>query len=178
MFGGGYLYLTAFRSIGTFTQLVSKVISGPRPVNPTKTYCLSMWTRINSADLEMRLHLVRFGDGWADSNRTKQIFTVGGVNQSHWTQVQVNLDQNVLMNTNEVQLIIEGRIVGNCKGAIAIDDISVKEGQCVASSGLFCEDGTPYTKDQICDFVKNCPSGLDELGCGNCDFENGKAGTC
>src|SRR5699024_1118571 len=81
MFGGGYLYLTAFRSIGTFTQLVSKVISGPRPVNPIKTYCLSMWTRLNSADLEMRLHLVRFGDGWADSNRTKQIFSVGGVNQ-------------------------------------------------------------------------------------------------
>ena len=32
----------------------------------------------------------------------------------------------------------------------------------------------PYTVAQRCNFVKDCPQGDDELGCGDCDFEQGK----
>src|SRR5699024_1003475 len=36
--------------------------------------------------------------------------------------------------------------------------------------------GTSLKKEQICNFVKDCPSGLDELNCGSCDFESGLCG--
>lgn len=175
-YGGGYLYLTAYRSVGTFTQIVSKVISGSRSVNSSSAYCLNLWTQLTTSDLQLKLHLVHFGRTWTDANRTTQIYSVGGVNQTDWTWVQVDLDQTKLMGTDEVQLIIEGRIGTNSRGAIAVDDIALKPGNCPSNHGnLLCEDGTTVTVEQICDFTKQCKSGLDELNCGGtvdiCDFE-------
>lgn len=151
--GGGYLYLTAYRSIGTFTQLVSKVISGARKVAPTSTYCLSLWTQLTTPDLELRVHLVHFGPSWLDGNRSQEILHISGVNQSDWTQLQVTLDPTVLLNTFEVQLIIEGRIDTNSRGAIAVDDITLTDGVCQVG-GLICENGIQLKKDKICNFVK------------------------
>lgn len=180
-FGGSYLYLTAYRSVGTFTQIVSKVISGGRTVNSTASpaYCLNLWTQLTTPDLQLILHLVRYGASWADANRTTTIYSVGAVNQTDWTRVQVNLDQSKLMGADEVQLLIEGRLGTNSRGAIAIDDIALFSGSCPTNNGsVLCEDGTRVPVEQQCDFVKQCKtSGLDELNCGGtvdtCNFEKG-----
>lgn len=172
-FDGGYLYLTAYRAGKSFNQIVSKVISGARNVDPRKSYCLSLWTRLTSSDLTLQLYLSRYGNYWTDSNRTVRIATVSRQTQLDWTLLSASLDSSLLAYTQEVQLIIEGRLGPNSKGVIAIDDIVLTEGACAAKDGLFCENGMPLTQDQLCNFIKDCPSGMDELNCGNCDFESG-----
>lgn len=175
-FGGGYLYLTAYRSVGSFTsQLVSKVISGPRNVDPGKTYCFSLWTSLSTNDLGLTISLVRYGQNWADNNRTVQINSKVNVAQPDWTRTYINVDQNTLQGAQEVQIILEGRISANSKGLIAIDDIVFMDGQCQMTDGMLCENGVQLTRDQICNFVQDCPSGMDEANCGNCDFESGSA---
>src|SRR5699024_7039843 len=94
-YGGGYLFLTAFRSVGSFSNpMISKVMSGPRSVDPTESYCLSLWTRLNTNDLSLRLSLVRFGEAWNDNNRTAVISTQTNKTQTDWSRVALTLDQN------------------------------------------------------------------------------------
>src|SRR5699024_7826137 len=113
----------------------------------------------------VRLYLVRFGKYWNDNNRTITIATMANKAQTDWTRVAITLDQNILTNTYEVQMIIQGQIGVNSKGLIAIDDIMLADGRCQQSQ-LICEDGTEIRRDQICNFVNDCPSGMDELNCG------------
>jgi len=112
-----------------------------------------MWVQLSSLDLELRIHLMRFGANWSDSNRTHQIGVIRDVNQTEWTQFSVTLGPMLLINTYEVQLILEGKLGANSKGAIAIDDIRLVENAC-PSMDLVCEDGTPLKPEQVCVF--NC----------------------
>ena len=173
-FGGGYLYMSAYQFSGSFNRIVSKIISGVQDVDPNQSYCLSLWTQLTSSDLEIHLYLVRYGNSWTDSNRTKLIGSVSGQNQTKWTLEMVSIDSTLLLDAQEIQLLIEGQLNSNSKGVIAIDDITFNKGECQSNDGLICEDGTKLKRDQICNFISDCPSGLDEIDCGDCNFESGK----
>lgn len=165
--------MTGYRSVGTFTKLVSKIISGPREVNPNDQYCLSMWTQLTSNDVQLIVQLVRFGDIWTDDNRT---VLVGNQYTLHtnWTQLAIDLNSKVLLQgTVEIQVIIEGVVEANSIGLIAIDDILLDSGACQVDA-FVCEDGTKLSYDKVCNFIKDCKNGLDEVNCGNCNFETGK----
>lgn len=179
-YGGGYLFLTAFRSRVTSSTIKSAVISGSRSINKATTaYCLSLWTVVSSPHLKLKVSVVRFGDIWADANRTVLVASLYKQNQSDWTQLSVTLDSSLLVDgTVEIQILLEGTLEAFSTGIIAIDDVMISEGKCQQSGELLCEDGTPLKKEQICNFVKDCPSSsLDELNCGGtlttCDFESG-----
>uniref|UniRef100_A0A090XCS1 Putative mam domain protein n=1 Tax=Ixodes ricinus TaxID=34613 RepID=A0A090XCS1_IXORI len=66
---------------------------------------------------------------------------------------------------------------------VAIDDIEVDEHECSelhlpVTDDFVCKT-SPEEKipmDKVCDFVKDCSNGADELDCGNCDFENSTCG--
>ncbi|XP_040066430.1 MAM and LDL-receptor class A domain-containing protein 2 [Ixodes scapularis] len=66
---------------------------------------------------------------------------------------------------------------------VAIDDIEVDERECSelhlpATDDFVCKT-SPVEKipvDKVCDFVKDCSNGADELDCGNCVFENSTCG--
>lgn len=153
-YGGGYLYLTAFRSVGNFnTPIVSKVVSGPRSVNPSKSYCLSLWMQMTTNDLSFKLSILRYGPYWSDANRTQTIASKANIAEKAWTLISVPIDQTMLVNTYEIQLIIEGTLATNSKGLIAVDDISLMEGACQPSN-LICENGVTIKPEQICNFVK------------------------
>lgn len=146
--------MTAFRSVGNFnTPIVSKIISGPRSVDPSKSYCLSLWMRMSTNDLSLKLSFFRYGPFWSDANRTQIIASKANSIQTDWTRVAVSVDQAMLANTFEVQLIIEGTISTNSKGLIAIDDILLMEGSC-QQNNLVCENGITLKQEQICNFIK------------------------
>ncbi|CAM1320644.1 Uncharacterised protein g7537 [Pycnogonum litorale] len=57
---------------------------------------------------------------------------------------------------------------------VAIDDISVENGNCHKTSETFdCQDGQKINIDHVCNWVKNCDNNRDEKFCGKCDFSDG-----
>lgn len=92
-----------------------------------------------------------------------------------WIQASVNVTSRV-----EYILTFTGVEGQGYAGDIAIDDITLTSGSCSGSLGpitLACGDGTTYTKNQQCDFNKDCSNGADEKNCGNCTFD-GASGLC
>ena len=57
----------------------------------------------------------------------------------------------------------------------ALDDVLLRSGQCEAQQVFFCD---PIKKtvnvhmNRVCDFIKDCSSGLDEQNCAQCQFQN------
>lgn len=171
---GGYLFLTGFRSSRNAKKLVSKMVSGARAITDDDSYCLSMWTFINSPDEEMVVYIVRYGHDWQDNNRTLKMVNIGNETQADWTNVFVNLPLSALTGVGEIEVIIEGRLQ-NVSKLIAIDDIKLTKGAC-DFDGVICGNGNRVGPSQVCNFVFDCPDGLDEIGCGNCTFEQGVCG--
>ncbi|EEC16902.1 hypothetical protein IscW_ISCW012219 [Ixodes scapularis] len=63
---------------------------------------------------------------------------------------------------------------------VALDDIEVDQRECnlPATDDFVCKT-SPVEKipvEKVCDFVKDCSNGADELDCGNCVFENSTCG--
>lgn len=168
-FGGGYLFLTAYRS--TFSKIVSSMASGLRRVQP-QSYCLSLWTQLTANDVGLRIYIQVFGSTGGSNVLTKVYEAVDQAPTTKWTQVLVSLGQDKLKGATDLQVIFEGQLSANSKGVVALDDILLSPGQCKAS-GMLCEDGTQLKASQMCNFVKDCPSGLDEANCGTCNFEQG-----
>lgn len=112
--------------------------------------------RMTTNDLSLKLSITRYGPHWSDNNRTQTIASKANSAQADWTLLAITVDQTVLSgNTDEIQLVIEGTLATGSKGLIALDDIRmVSGGACQRTNNLVCEDGTPFTAAQICNFVK------------------------
>lgn len=153
--GGGYLYLTSFRSPSS-TPITAKIISGARVVDSIShsPYCLSLYTALSSADVSVRLTLRRYGKGWTESNRSLQLLHLSGNRtQDDWTRQAVTIDAGSMAAVDELQLIIEGNIAAHSKSSIALDGIALKLGVC-QTEGIDCENGLHVPQSRICNFVK------------------------
>lgn len=169
--GGGYLFFTSYRSTGNLGK--ARLISGARSLSDHHSHCLSMWTQLNSKTSHLNVSIVRYGPHWTDQNRTMLVVEMTGTVQQSWTLLTVTLNRTQHLNyAYELQVLIEGSVGNDGRSSIAIDDIKLTIGECDYNA-VRCENGTLVSVEKICDFVKDCPSGLDEAGCGNCDFETG-----
>ena len=186
IYGGGYLFLTAFprwvNGNNEGSPLLARIVSGARVVDGNKRYCLSLYTVLSSVDVELRLSLLRYGQPWLSnkSDQQVQLSVVTNITQSQWTRMSFSLDHSVLAGAEELQVLIEGRIAAHSNAILAIDEIVLVEGACRSTGELICENGLAISREQICNFVVDCPSGLDELNCGTCSFESnsGSSPTC
>lgn len=153
--GGGYLYLTSFRSPSS-VSITSSIISGARVVDSISpsSYCLSLYTALSSTRVSLRLTLLRYGKGFTDSNRSLQLLHISGnFSQDDWTRQAVTIDVSSMLAVDEVQLLIEGTIAAHSKSLIALDGIALKRGICQAE-GIDCENGVHVPQSAICNFVK------------------------
>ena len=154
--GGGYLYLTSFRSPSS-SPITSRIISGARVLDSFSPapYCLSLYVALPSSDASLKLTLRRYGKGWTEGNRLLQVLTITGNSSTlkDWTRQAVTVDINAMLGVDEVQLIIEGNIAAHSKSAIAIDGIAFKQGVC-QTEGIDCENGVHVPQSAICNFVK------------------------
>lgn len=89
-------------------------------------------------------------------------------NKDEWQQALVSLPSNYSSN---YILVLEGKVNGINSGDIAIDDLKISndilcpspESQCAFK----CPNGDCVARKKICNFVKDCANGEDELDCGN-----------
>ena len=49
----------------------------------------------------------------------------------------------------------------------------MKKELCDSKDYFWCNSNKKIEWTNVCNFVKDCPDGSDELNCGNCDFESG-----
>lgn len=178
---GSYLYLTAYRSAGLFTGLRSSVISGPKAVVPDVNYCLTFWYQMTSTDLGLTVSVHRFSATMHEQSRIVPLTTIAPQHAvTRWTAISISLNHSVLAGSREIQVQFEGQIVeARSIGVIAIDDIVVDERAIcrpIDDEHFICENGVRINQTQVCDFIADCPSGLDEVDCGGCNFENGDRG--
>lgn len=130
-----------------------------------------MWVESSERSNQLNVSILRYGTEWSDSNRTQPLFSMNGVLFFDWTQISHTLNSDFL--TPEVQILIDGQISTGRVHHIAIDDISLMMGTCDKSNLICLETGKTVPHSKICDFHWDCPSGIDEAGCGTCDFETG-----
>lgn len=100
-------------------------------------------------------------------------WTLSSDQGNKWVQAKVpisNLGDNF-------EILIEYKIVNQSLASdLAIDDVLVYDGSCSElpnPSAIFdCGDGNIVTEAKVCNFIRDCPNGFDELNCANCNFEN------
>ena len=96
---------------------------------------------------------------------------------NQWTQAKFSLRKSNLQSTNMFIYLQGGTTTGD--SFIAIDDVAVKKGICNDTEDntfFWCDSNTKISRTKVCDFIKDCFDGKDELNCGDCDFENNNCG--
>lgn len=172
---GTYLYIEASkpRLPGDKAWLQSQYF---RKINGSR--CLRFWYNMHGTGIGS-LNVYRMNR--RSNPQLTQIWTKSGEQGTTWIQGHVDVS-----STNGYFIIFEGVVGNNVFGDIAIDDISMLDNSCStipsatppSSCAYKCSNGGQcISSSKLCDFVKDCADGGDELRCGyDCTFENGQ--TC
>ena len=105
---------------------------------------------------------------------SKQVFSLAGDQGSVWKKKAVDIT-----NTGGAFNILLNATVGSSySGDIAVDDVKLDQNSCSTASSnnnstFDCGDSnhTKVPMSYRCNFKYDCPNDLDEVQCGNCDFE-------
>ena len=110
---------------------------------------------------------------FAGSNKLP-VFNVTGDQGNNWNEARIQLKQEFITFELSIEVVL-----GIPSGNIAIDDVYLYSGDCSslpttpAPGTMFdCGDGNLIPASLKCNFIKDCPNGMDEKVCADCDFEN------
>ena len=138
--------------------------------------CLSFWAHMKGSEMgSLMVNLSYFGDNQVLS-RTEKLYGIEGNQGEDWflRRLNVKISNDI---DEEYQILFIGRTKGRLSD-IALDEIDVTNKKCydVPDNAFDCRDGKHINMSKVCDFEKDCPSGEDEMNCGECDFEHGTCG--
>ena len=115
----------------------------------------------------------------AQSTLDNSITSLNMINWPHngWQRTYINLRAKLFEKS--FRLLIKVTL-GASTGHLALDDIMVfTNRECPKVDEYFhqfkyfyCGNGQYIPWDKVCNFIKECKSGQDELNCADCDFEN------
>ncbi|XP_025085553.1 MAM and LDL-receptor class A domain-containing protein 1-like [Pomacea canaliculata] len=161
---GHYMYIEASqpRKPGDKARLHSEILN-----NSSHPQCLTFWYNMHGAGmgtLSVYKNLVSRTSGLI------QLWTLSGDQGAQWQKASVPVHDN----KKEFMLVFEGVVGSSYLSDMAIDDVSLTDGDCSSSSQpskFTCRNQQTVTSDKVCNFVKDCSDGSDEVQCGNCTFE-------
>jgi hypothetical protein len=168
---GHFIYLdTTFNKPGAKAQLESEVISDY--MNSSQCVLFYVKTKDNVATLNINRRNKLNG-------QIENMFNFNGYQSDYWVKKEVQLVNastgSASISSYPYSFIIEG-IVGESKGQLAVDDVMLYGGICngtsVQPTQFDCQNGQIIDIKLVCDFKNDCSNGMDELKCGNCDFED------
>ena len=165
---GNYLYLQSYKQKSQWATLMSDRYD----LQQSNGLCLEFYYYI---------HNEKSNDGQIVVWKSESIETIDKIamlnKTDQWTKAKLSLKSTLQapIQTGNMFIYIQG---GTAKGNsfIAIDDLAVKKGVCNNTQDntfFWCDANKKIQWRKVCDFVKDCSDGKDELNCGNCDFENG-----
>ncbi|XP_071851180.1 MAM and LDL-receptor class A domain-containing protein 1-like isoform X5 [Apostichopus japonicus] len=143
------------------------------------SYCLSMWYYMVGDETSETNTLVLYQrkseadqESWANLG-----YWNSTAKRNQWFHELVD----IVPQWSFIQLIFEAQAGNVISGGVALDDLQIYPGVCVAptvpSCVFTCGDGTCLNDARlICDFREDCNDGSDEDACGDCTFEDGLCG--
>ncbi|KAF8778576.1 MAM and LDL-receptor class A domain-containing [Argiope bruennichi] len=173
---GIYLYahvLNDWQSIPKPARLMSPYFQ------PAIKRCINYWNYRNGTNFDGALTVSMYNDA-TDEIVELQHFTQEKLGR--WNNEQVQIDQDE--GEGKYQIIFEAQLTTTKNTFIALDDITVYEGECKPiedrKPDFTCEDGQNHISDDFrCDFYNDCEDGSDEKDCGtSCDFEADEPQPC
>ncbi|XP_077560585.1 MAM and LDL-receptor class A domain-containing protein 1-like [Haemaphysalis longicornis] len=147
-------YYMLYKSTGSEDNMTMLALREPLRYN-----CASLWYYLPSLTEGVQLYI-----------QNQQIKEAKGV----WKRYQMPSPPRRLAPVTAIS-------GSNPQGFVAIDDVLVSEKSCadaVRPSQMFnCGDSKEAVSvERVCDFVRDCKNGADELNCGQCDFSAGVCG--
>ncbi|XP_025084894.1 MAM and LDL-receptor class A domain-containing protein 2-like isoform X1 [Pomacea canaliculata] len=161
---GHYMYIEASqpRKTGDRARLHSEILK-----NSSHPQCLTFWYSMNGVGMGT---LSVYKDLVTNTSKLVQLWTLSGDHGAQWQKASVPVREN----KEEFMLVFEGVVGSSYLSVMAIDDISLTDGDCSSSSQqskFTCKNQQTVTSDKVCNFVKDCSDGSDEIQCGNCTFD-------
>ena len=168
---GSYL-LTVRKSIPAY---LLGVLIGPT-LGPMSEYCtISLWVHMGMTDLaQLKPSLDIFVSNSASMDSDyKYIGVINGPLGKDWKKFSFKIGSRPAgylidiygfpMYSNQFQEFTD----------IGIDDVKFENCAVLipGPDSFLCGDGSFVSKDKVCNFIQDCATGLDELNCGDCDFE-------
>jgi len=108
-----------------------------------------------------------------DSNKLL-LFNVTSGQGNKWNEARIQLKSEYINFELSIEVVL-----GSSDGNLAIDDVYLYSGNCSSlpttpdpDTMFACGDGNLIPMNLICNFIKDCPNGMDEKVCADCDFEN------
>ncbi|PIK50171.1 putative MAM and LDL-receptor class A domain-containing protein 1 [Apostichopus japonicus] len=143
------------------------------------SYCLSMWYYMVGDETSETNTLVLYQrKSEADQDTWGSLgYWNSTAKRNQWFHELVD----IVPQWSFIQLIFEAQAGNVISGGVALDDLQIYPGVCVAptvpSCVFTCGDGTCLDDARlICDFREDCNDGSDEDACGDCTFEDGLCG--
>ncbi|XP_035221345.1 MAM and LDL-receptor class A domain-containing protein 2-like [Stegodyphus dumicola] len=167
-----------------YVHLINQWKSNPSPARLLSpffhsTRCINYWNFRNGIDFDGELKIFLYDDDTFEETIV-QLFSQE--NLGRWNNEQLQIKRNE--NDGKYQIIFEADMTAKSNHFIAIDDISVTEGECTPIEDrppdFTCDGGKTHISDELrCDFYVDCKDGTDEKECGtHCDFEDKVANPC
>ncbi|KFM70445.1 MAM and LDL-receptor class A domain-containing protein, partial [Stegodyphus mimosarum] len=162
-----------------YVHVVNQWKSDPSPARLFSPYfhseskrCINYWNFRNGTDFNGELTISVYDDD-TDEMTIVQHFSQEKLGRWNNEQVQIDRDED----EGKYQIVFEADLTASLNHFIAIDDISVTEGECTPIEDrppdFTCDEGKTHIPDELrCDFYVDCKDGTDESECGtHCDFE-------
>ncbi|XP_041365734.1 MAM and LDL-receptor class A domain-containing protein 1-like [Gigantopelta aegis] len=138
-----------------------------------RTRCLSFWYNMHGSGMgSLNVKM------WPNSGAVSNVFSLNGDQGTSWNMSRVTVGGKA----GGYRIILEGVVGSNYLSDIAIDDVSIQNGNCnsiptptpMQQCVFHCpSNGKCVSSSQMCDFNFDCPNAEDEANCGyDCNFDN------
>lgn len=120
---------------------------------------------------QLDVYVSRGNDLFGDTVYMGSVF---GPTGNEWKQYNVRLGERPAGYVLDFNAFNSFSPNDNIITEIAIDDVVFQNCEFIpAPDDTFsCGDGSFISTANVCDFIRDCANGIDEMVCGNCDFEN------
>ena len=167
-------YMLTINKNGLSENLAAVLLS--KPVGSMSDYCtLSFWVYLGSTDDSLQAFIDMFVSNSENFyDEFEYIGSVRGPLGKNWYQYKFRIGKKPpgwLIDMYAYPLYSSGL---NQFTDVALDDIVFENCAVIipADDETFdCKDGTFINPKKQCNFIKDCSTGLDEINCGDCDFE-------
>ncbi|XP_065198014.1 MAM and LDL-receptor class A domain-containing protein 2-like [Sycon ciliatum] len=164
--GRGYIHVEASGTLAGQQAIIAT------PDMSAGTYCFGFWYNMYGENIGHLRAQLRYSNGTV----MQTLYHTSGNQGNVW----YNAASQTITVSDQFNIAFEYTFAGGYAGDAAIDDVIASLGKCPTVPPPACPFGghqCATTKacipaPRVCDFIQDCPSGSDELGCtSNCTFD-------